>query len=176
MNKLLNKIIILMSLLVSSALNADTAVIKEPVLVPDNLHLMVVYVNLGREYGALRDEWNKKYAHTDSSVVDYDEVEKLVSQVKTNFNKARGFLKHIEHNNFFKESNDYVIAIRITELYKKLVARGNRYLNNIEKDNLLRDTITRTMNQALLDYDEDILATVDRVRSMIEKGIDNNSK
>ena len=104
-------------------------------------------------------------------MANYNEVKKFVSKVERNFNKANKFLHLAREINELSDE-----AIRTTESYKSFVSRGHRYLNNIKKDNKLRHDITTTMNNALLEYDEDIITTLDRMRDMIKQDIKINKK
>jgi len=129
----------------------------------------IIYGNLDIKYNELVEEWNSKYAHTDSSVVNYDEVKMFVDVVKGKYRNAK---KYLYLTGKVKSFNDE--ALYITELYRLLVNRGDVYLRNIKKDNDFRRDITKAMNNALLSYDEDILATLDRMKEMIEDDIESD--
>jgi len=129
----------------------------------------IIYGNLDIKYNELVEEWNSKYAHTDSSVVNYDEVKMFIDVVKGKYRNAK---KYLYLTGKVKSFNDE--ALYITELYRLLVNRGDVYLRNIKKDNDFRRDITKAMNNALLSYDEDILATLDRMKEMIEDDIESD--
>jgi len=129
----------------------------------------IIYGNLDIKYNELVEEWNSKYAHTDSSVVDYDEVKMFVEVVKGKYRNSKKYLYLTEKVKSFNDE-----ALYITELYRLLVNRGDVYLRNIKKDNDFRRDITKAMNNALLSYDEDILATLDRMKEMIEDDIESD--
>ena len=129
----------------------------------------IIYGNLDIKYNELVEEWNSKYAHTDSSIVNYDEVKMFVDVVKGKYRNAK---KYLYLTGKVKSFNDE--ALYITELYRLLVNRGDVYLRNIKKDNDFRRDITKAMNNALLSYDEDILATLDRMKEMIEDDIESD--
>jgi len=129
----------------------------------------IIYGNLDIKYNELVEEWNSKYAHTDSSVVNYDEVKMFVEVVKGKYRNSKKYLYLTEKVKSFNDE-----ALYITELYRLLVNRGDVYLRNIKKDNDFRRDITKAMNNALLSYDEDILATLDRMKEMIEDDIESD--
>jgi len=129
----------------------------------------IIYGNLDIKYNELVEEWNSKYAHTDTSLVDYDEVKMFVEVVKGKYRNSKKYLYLTEKVKSFNDE-----ALYITELYRLLVNRGDVYLRNIKKDNDFRRDITKAMNNALLSYDEDILATLDRMKEMIEDDIESD--
>ena len=126
----------------------------------------IIYGNLDIKYNELVEEWNSKYAHTDSSVVNYDEVKMFVEVVKGKYRNSKKYLYLTEKVKSFNDE-----ALHITELYRLLVNRGDVYLRNIKKDNNLRRDITEAMNNALLVYDDDILGTLDRMKDIIEQDV-----
>ena len=126
----------------------------------------IIYGNLDIGYYELADEWNSKYAYTDSSVADYDEVNIFVNKVKSKYRTSKKYLHLTEKVKSFHDE-----TLRLVESYRLLVNRGNVYLNNIKEDNAFRRDIVKAMNNTLLSYDEDILATLDRMKDMIENDI-----
>lgn len=177
MNKQLKNTLLLTTLLTSLLSSANTpkletiGTIRDSIQNPSTTQIVIAYVSLDIELESLITNWNARYAHADSSVVNYNEVKKFVSKVEKKFNTANKLI-HIARE-IDELSNK---AIKITESYKSLVSRGYRYLNSIEKDNKLRHDITTAMNNALLEYDEDIITTLDRMRDMIKQDIKINKK
>jgi hypothetical protein len=177
MNNQLKNTLLFATLMTSLLSNANTykletiGTIRDSIQNPSTTQIVIAYVSLDIELESLITNWNARYAHTDSSVANYNEVKKFVSKVERNFNKANKFLHLAREINELSDE-----AIRTTESYKSFVSRGHRYLNNIKKDNKLRHDITTTMNNALLEYDEDIITTLDRMRDMIKQDIKINKK
>ena len=173
MNSLLKNTLLFVVLSASLSLNANNIqpninnIAKNFVHTPNNFQVLIIYARLIMEFESLADYWDAKYAHTDSSMANYNEVKKFVSTVERNFNKANKFLHLAREIDGLSDE-----AVGTTESYKSLVAQGNRYLTNIKKDNKLRHDITTTMNNALLEYDEDIVATLDRMKDMIKNDIE----
>jgi len=126
----------------------------------------LIYANLGIRRDELVEEWNSKYAHTDSSVADYDEANIFVNKVKSKYRTSKKYLYLTEKVKSFNDK-----ALNLVESYRLLVNRGNVYLDNIKEDNDFRRDIIEAMNNALLSYDEDILATLDRMKDMIGNDI-----
>jgi hypothetical protein len=177
MNSLLKNTLLFVVLSASLSLNANNIqpninnIAKNFVHTPNNFQVLIIYARLIMEFESLADYWDAKYAHTDSSMSNYNKVKKFVSRLEVNSNKANKFL-HLARK-IDGLNNE---ATEITESYKSFVSRGHRYLNNIKKDNKLRHDITTAMNNALLEYDEDIVATVDRMLEMIKQDSMSNSK
>ena len=177
MNNQLKNTLLFATLMTSLLSNANTykletiGTIRDSIQNPSTTQIVIAYVSLDIELESLITNWNARYAHTDSSVANYNEVKKFVSKVEKKFNTANKLI-HIARE-IDELSNK---AIKITESYKSLVSRGYRYLNSIEKDNKLRHDITTAMNNALLEYDEDIITTLDRMRDMIKQDIKINKK
>jgi hypothetical protein len=175
MNSLLKNTLLTATLLASLSSNANTPKLENIDNIrnsnknPSTIQVVIAYVSLDIEFESLMTDWNAKYAYTDSSVADYNEVKKFVSTVERHFNKANK-LMHIAKE-IDQLSNE---ATGITKSYKSFVAQGYRYLNNIEKDNKLRSDITKAMNNSLLSYDEDIIATLDRMKDMIKNDIETD--
>ena len=129
----------------------------------------IIYGNLNIKYDEFAKEWNSKYAHTDSSLVDYNEVKVFVDRVKSKYKNSKKYLYLTEKVKSFNDEASYIV-----ELYRLFVNRGNTYLGNIKKDNDYRRDITRAMNNAIRVYDEDILATLDRMKDIIKNRLEND--
>jgi hypothetical protein len=126
----------------------------------------IIYGNLDVKYDELVKEWNLKYAHTDSSIADYNEVKAFVDKVKSKYRNSKKYLHLTEKVKSFNDE-----ALYIAESYRLLVNRGNVYLDNIKDDDDFRRDIMEAMNNALLSYDENIIATLDRMKGMVENKI-----
>jgi len=62
--------------------------IRDSIQNPSTTQIVIAYVSLDIELESLITNWNARYAHADSSVVNYNEVKKFVSKVEKKFNTA----------------------------------------------------------------------------------------
>ena len=52
----------------------------------------IIYGNLDIKYSELDKEWNLKYAHTDSSIVNYKEVRVFVDKAESKYKISKKYL------------------------------------------------------------------------------------
>jgi hypothetical protein len=98
MNSLLKNTLLFVVLSASLSLNANNIqpninnIAKNFVHTPNNFQVLIIYARLIMEFESLADYWDAKYAHTDSSMSNYNKVKKFVSTVERNFNQANKLL------------------------------------------------------------------------------------
>jgi len=88
MNSLLKNTLLFVVLSASLSLNANNIqpninnIAKNFVHTPNNFQVLIIYARLIMEFESLADYWDAKYAHTDSSMSNYNKLKNLCLQWK----------------------------------------------------------------------------------------------
>ena len=128
-------------------------------------------------------EWDDKYAETDSSITNYEEVNKfslkvkvLLEAVESNYEENKRIDDNATNNDEFFAHMSEILMDFLGDLYPRTLV----YLENIENDNKIREQINKAISMALLIADEDVFDTTKRVlnivESMNESAIDREAK
>jgi|APSaa5957512493_1039668.scaffolds.fasta_scaffold44373_1 hypothetical protein len=127
----------------------------------------------------LLDEWTNKYAETDSSIADYQEVEEFSTMVYSLFIEIKDLIeqhadnKPAEDVTEFGLHEDYEEATASLETFIEFIEgdlypRTLVYLNNIKNDTQIRKKINEAIDLALLTHDENVIDTAKRVLDIIK--------
>jgi TPR repeat protein len=119
----------------------------------------------------LNIEWVDKYAETDSSIANYEEVNKfslkvkvLLEAVESNYEENKRIDDNATNNDEFFAHMSEILMDFLGDLYPRTLV----YLENIENDNKIREQINKAISMALLIADEDVFDTTKRVLNIVE--------
>ena len=116
-------------------------------------------------------EWSDKYSETDSSVVNYEEVNRFSLKVKDMLeNIESNYEKNRKTNDTTTNVDDFFAHMSETllDFLNDLYPRTLIYLKNIEGDNQIRRQISEAVDSALLTHDENTVDTAKRVLEIIK--------
>jgi len=119
----------------------------------------------------LNIEWSDKYSETDSSVVNYEEVNRFSLKVKDMLeNIESNYEKNGKTNDTTTNVDDFFAHMSETllDFLNDLYPRTLIYLKNIEGDNQIRRQISEAVDSALLTHDENTVDTAKRVLEIIK--------
>jgi len=145
----------------------------------DQGYIYSVFTLYNIKCNKLLNEWIDKYAETDSSVADYQEVEEFSARVYNLFIDIKESIDHHTDNvptedvTEFGLREDYKEVATSLETFIEFIEgdlypRTLIYLNNIKNDTQIRKQINKAVDMALLTHDEDVVGTAKRVLDIIQ--------